>query len=253
MAESRRRFEEKVAIITGAARGIGRCLSLAMSAEGAFVVLADIDTESLQHTRHDIEANDGRCLVQNCDVTDADQVDALVAHVLAETGRIDILVNNAGYLPVGGIEDLDEKTMTDTLAINLKGVLYFIRAVTPTMKASRYGKIVNVASITGKNGDNSSSPAYGASKGGVISLTRSIARELGPFGINCNAVAPHAVITDLMSYWDEERKQRAANAIPLRRLGTVEDISSLLMFLASDESSFISGETININGGFYMD
>lgn len=247
------RFVGKTAIVTGAARGIGRQVALDMSAEGAMLVITDIDEPALAQTRDLIEESGGACMSVICDVTDPNQVDGLVKQVLDKTDRIDVLINNAGSLPVGGIEDLDEATMASTLAINVKGVFYFIRAVTPSMKARRYGKIVNVASITGKNGDNSSSPVYGASKGAVITLTRSIARELGPFEINCNGVAPHAVMTDMMSYWDEDRKKRAADAIPLRRLGTVEDISRLMMFLAADESSFITGETVNINGGYYMD
>jgi len=121
------------------------------------------------------------------------------------------------------------------------------------MKAQRYGRIVNVASITGKNGDNSTVFAYGASKGAVISLTRSVARQLGPFGVTCNAIAPHAVMTDLMQYWDDAKKQEIASKIPVRRLGTEEDMSHLMCFLASDEASYINGETVNINGGYYMD
>jgi NAD(P)-dependent dehydrogenase (short-subunit alcohol dehydrogenase family) len=110
-----------------------------------------------------------------------------------------------------------------------------------------------IASITGKRGDNTTLPVYGASKGGIITLTRSIARELGPYGITCNAIAPHAIMTKMMSYWDEEKKKKTAEVIPVKRLGTVEDVSNLIMFLASDKASFITGETININGGYYMD
>jgi 3-oxoacyl-[acyl-carrier protein] reductase len=110
-----------------------------------------------------------------------------------------------------------------------------------------------VASITGKNGDNTTFPVYGASKGAVITLTRSMARALGPFGITVNGIAPHAVMTTMMQYWDAEKKKTIADKIPVKRLGTIEDMSYLMMFLASDESSFITGETININGGYYMD
>jgi 3-oxoacyl-[acyl-carrier protein] reductase len=121
------------------------------------------------------------------------------------------------------------------------------------MKAKGYGRIVNIASITGKRGDNSTVFVYGASKGAVISLTRSVARELGPFGITCNAVAPHAIMTQMMRYWDNVKKESVTAQIPVRRLGTPEDVSRLVLFLASDESSFITGETVNINGGYYMD
>lgn len=253
MAATDGRFAGRTALITGAARGIGKRVATDMAAEGACVVITDIAEEPLRQTGRELDESGARCVVLKCDVTDPERVDNLIRQAVDAAGPIEILVNNAGYLPVGGIEDLDEQTLVATLAVNVKAVFYCIRAVAPIMKARRYGKIVNVASITGKNGDNSSSPVYGASKGAVITLTRSIARELGPFGINCNAVAPHAVMTEMMSYWDDARKTRAADAIPLKRLGTVEDISRLMMFLAADESSFITGETVNINGGYYMD
>jgi 3-oxoacyl-[acyl-carrier protein] reductase len=121
------------------------------------------------------------------------------------------------------------------------------------MKAQKYGRIVNVASITGKNGDNTTVFVYGASKGAVISLTRSVARQLGPHGVTCNAIAPHAVMTDLMHYWDQAKKDDIAARIPVRRLGTEADMSALMCFLASDQSGYINGETVNINGGYYMD
>ena len=140
-----------------------------------------------------------------------------------------------------------------TLDINIKGILYLIREIAPIMKRQRYGKIINLSSITGKNGDSSTILAYGASKGAVISITKSTARQLGPFNVNSNAVAPHAVMTPMMDYWDEERKKRAAESIPLRRLSTPKDISNVIVFLASEDASFINGETINVNGGYYMD
>jgi 3-oxoacyl-[acyl-carrier protein] reductase len=162
-------------------------------------------------------------------------------------------VNNAGLLKSFSIEDTTDELIDKTLDINIKGVLYAIRKVTPIMKKQQYGRIINVASITGKNGDNSTTFAYGASKGAVISLTRSVARQLGPYGVTCNAIAPHAVMTKMMEYWDDKKKYDAAEKIPVKRLGTVQDMSWLMMFLASDESGFINGETININGGYYMD
>ena len=121
------------------------------------------------------------------------------------------------------------------------------------MKKQKYGRIINVSSITGKNGDNSTVFVYGATKGALISLTRSVARQLGPFGITCNGVAPHAVMTEMMKYWTEEKKRDIASKIPVRRLGTEEDIAQLMCYLASDVAGFITGETVNINGGYYMD
>jgi 3-oxoacyl-[acyl-carrier protein] reductase len=181
------------------------------------------------------------------------EVDELILGARKEWGRVDILVNNAGLLLPGTIEETTDDIIDRTLAINVKGILYAIRTVAPIMKEQKYGRIINVASITGKAGDNSTVFVYGASKGAVISLTRSVARQLGPFGVTCNAVAPHAVMTEMMKYWTDEKKRKAAESIPVRRLGTIEDIAHLICFLASDEASYINGETVNINGGYYMD
>jgi 3-oxoacyl-[acyl-carrier protein] reductase len=247
------RFVGKVAIVTGAAQGMGKQVALDLTSEGARVVICDILSDLLEETRKEIKELGGECLALICDITDRKQIDDMVQKTVDAFGRIDILINNAGLLTPGTIEGTTDELIDRTLNINVKGVLYAIRAVTPIMKKQKYGRIVNVSSITGKAGDNKTTFAYGASKGAVISLTRSTARALGPFGITANAIAPHAVMTSLMHYWDNEKKRSVAEKIPVRRLGTVQDMSYLLMFLASDESSFINGETININGGYYMD
>jgi 3-oxoacyl-[acyl-carrier protein] reductase len=248
-----RRFEGKVAIITGAAKGIGKRTAETLAGEGAIVVIADIDDEALAGAVDDIKKNGGQAKGIHCSVALRQQVDELIRGTYDDFRRIDILVNNAGVLRTGTIEETTDEIIDETLAVNVKGVLYAIRAVTPVMKSQRYGRIVNVASITGKNGDNTTVFVYGASKGAVISLTRSVARQLGPFGVTCNAVAPHAVMTDLMRYWDGPKKKDIAGRIPVRRLGTDEDISALISFLASDGAGYINGETVNINGGYYMD
>jgi len=247
------RFTGKVAVVTGAAQGMGKQVAADMAAEGAEVVISDILPDVLEQTRAEIEKAGGRCLSVLCDVSSRRQVDEMIRKTVERFGTVDILINNAGLLLTGTIEELTDDIIDKTLDINVKGVLYAIRAVTPIMKAKKYGRIVNVASITGKNGDNTTFPVYGASKGAVITLTRSMARALGPFGITVNAIAPHAVMTTMMRYWDDEKKKTISEKIPVRRLGTVEDMSYLMMFLASDESGFITGETININGGYYMD
>ncbi|KPJ80470.1 MAG: hypothetical protein AMS17_20475 [Spirochaetes bacterium DG_61] len=230
-----KRFENKVAIVTGAGQGMGKQVSLDLAAEGARVVVIDIIPELIEEVCKVIEQNGGKCMSVICDVTSREQVDGMIQKTMDVFGRVDILINNAGLLIPGTIEETSDELIDKTLDINVKGV------------------IVNVSSITGKRGDNSTIFVYGASKGAVISLTKSVARQLGPFGITVNAIAPHAVMTSLMSYWDEGKKRKAAEQIPVKRLGTVQDMSYLMMFLASDESSYITGETININGGYYMD
>ena len=200
-----------------------------------------------------IQGKGGKISIEVCDIQDGAHGGFVIKRTKKELGRLDILVNNAGLLLPGTIEETTDDIIDRTLNINVKGILYAIRSATPIMKEQKYGRIVNVSSITGKNGDNSTVFVYGASKGAVISLTRSVARQLGPFGVTCNAIAPHAVMTEMMKYWTEEKKRKAADAIPVRRLGTVEDIAHLICFLSSDDASFINGETVNINGGYYMD
>jgi len=248
-----KRFVDKVAVITGAAKGMGKKTAEFMAAEGATVVIADVDRKAMEDTVRRIQAAGGKAKGVYCDVAERAQVDQLIQGAKAEFGRLDILINNAGILIPGTIEETSDEIIDKTLNINVKGVLYAIRAATPIMKAQKYGRIVNVASITGKNGDNTTVFAYGASKGAVISLTRSVARQLGPFGVTCNAIAPHAVMTDLMHYWDDAKKKDIASRIPVRRLGTEEDMAHLMCFLASDQAGYINGENVNINGGYYMD
>ena len=247
------RFTGKVTLITGSAQGIGLQLARDMAREGAKVVISDIDDNALKEAGDILKSQGADYLAVKCDVSDRQQVDDMVASAYEKFGRIDILVNNAGILKNFPIEETTDELLDATIGINVMGALYAIRAVTPIMKKQRYGRIINVSSICGKMGDHSTTYVYGTSKGALLSTTRSVAYQLGPFGITCNSIAPHAVMTKLMAYWDEGRKKDAAEKIPVRRLGTVEDMSYLMMFLASDEAGFINGENVNINGGYYMD
>ena len=247
------RFGGRAAFVTGAAQGMGRRIALDMAGEGASVAVTDINEELLEETAGQLEKIKAKFLAFRCDVSNDADVKSAVNKTAEHFGRLDILINNAGLLRSAAIEETSNELIDSTIDINIKGLLYTIRSAAPIMKNQKYGKIVNVASITGKNGDNSTTFVYGASKGAVIAMTRSVARQLGPYGVNCNAIAPHAVMTKMMEYWSDEKKLVMADKIPLKRLGTVQDMSNLMMFLASEESSFITGEVININGGYYMD
>jgi len=251
-ANTKRRFEDKIAIVTGAGKGIGEQIAWDLSMEGATVILVDIDNANIVSLKERIKSGGGKCLALQCDVSSSKQVEKMVNLSLDTFSKIDLLVNNAGILITGGLEDVTDEMLDKMLDINLKGVIYLSRSVVPIMKKSNYGRIVNIASICGMRGDNTTVPCYGASKGGVIAFTRSLARELAPYGITSNAIAPHAIMTELMSYWTEEKKKSAREKIPVNRLGTTKDVSWLTLFLLSDESSFITGETINLNGGYYM-
>jgi 3-oxoacyl-[acyl-carrier protein] reductase len=224
-----------------------------MAKEGAKVVISDVDDAALKEAAGTLTAQNIEHLALKCDVSDRSQVDDMVNQAHQKFGRIDILVNNAGILRTFPIEETTDELIDATIGINVKGVLYAIRAVTPIMKKQQYGRIINVSSICGKMGDRSTTYVYGASKGALLSVTRSVAWQLGPFGVTSNCISPHAVMTNLMAYWDENRKKDAAEKIPVRRLGTVDDMSHLILFLASDEAGFINGENVNINGGYYMD
>ncbi|GAH27036.1 unnamed protein product, partial [marine sediment metagenome] len=172
--------------------------------------------------------------------------------IVNKLGRVDILVNNAGISFRGSIENVNNEILDRIFAVNFKGTFYSCRAVTPIMKKQKYGKIINISSIEAKRGDHTQAPCYGSSKGAIATLTKSLARYLGPFGINVNAVAPHAIDTPIMKYWDEKRRRKAIEALPIRRMGTPEDVAAVVSFLASDEASFITGQNINIDGGSFM-
>lgn len=247
------RFNNKIALVTGSSKGMGKTTAEMLASEGATVVLTDIDANNLEKTYQEFVSKNYSVSQIVLDLSKKTEVERLISYVVEEYGRIDILVNNAGVLLSASIEETTDEMIDLTIDVNVKAILYAIRAITPIMKKQNYGRIINVASITGKRGDNSTTFVYGSTKGAVITMTRSVARQLGPWGITCNAIAPHAVMTEMMSYWTDEKKKMMADKIPVKRLGTVDDMAALICFLASDQAGFITGETININGGYYMD
>jgi 3-oxoacyl-[acyl-carrier protein] reductase len=247
------KLKDRVVIVTGGARGIGKAIALAFIREGAKVALVDVDKEKLEILKNEIEKKKGKVIAIPCDITKSLEVKAMVDQVRNAFDRIDILVNNAGIIKRGTIETVTEEDWDRVIEVNLKGTFNCCKAVVKIMKSQKYGKIVNVSSIAGKMGDITSAPGYGPSKAGIDALTKTLARQLAPYGVNVNAVSPHAIETEMSAQWSEERRKEIIASIPLGRLGKPEDVAEAVMFLASDEASFITGEILDVNGGALMD
>jgi 3-oxoacyl-[acyl-carrier protein] reductase len=247
------KLKGKTSIVTGASRGIGKAISIALSKEGAKVVLVDKDLEPSQEVASKINEEGGKASAIQTDVSDPEAVDKMVNEVINRFGVVDILVNNAGIILRGNFIDLIHKDWERVLSINLGGTFNCCKAVVPHMIEHGEGKIINVSSVAGKIGDITASPAYGTSKGAINTFTKSLARQLAQFGINVNAVAPHAIETDMSAQWTEEKRREVIKSIPLKRMGKPEEVADVVVFLATEGAGFITGEVININGGYLMD
>jgi 3-oxoacyl-[acyl-carrier protein] reductase len=247
------RFAGKVALITGAARGIGEAIALTLAREGAAVVVTDIDSEGIQRVTQEIEKLGHQAKAIQADVSQRAEVKRLVSEAVAAFGKVDILVNNAGIIRRGAFVEHDPQDWEKVLGVNLGGTFNCSQEVAPLMIKHGSGKIINISSIAGKVGDLASAPSYGTSKGAINTFTMSLARELAPYGINVNAVAPHAIETDMSREWPEEKRRQIIESIPLKRLGTPEEVAEAVAFLASDGANFITGEILDVNGGYLMD
>ncbi len=253
-AYERKRFAGQVALVTGAGRGMGRAVALTLATDGAKVVVNDINIASAKAVARKIKDRGGEALVAVADVRDEAQVQVMVQEAVDHFGTVDILVNNAGILrattPLEAIP-VDEWDLT--MGVNVRGVFLCTKHVLPLMKAKRRGKIVNVSSSAGRSTSTFGGAHYTASKAAVLGLTRHTARETAPYGINVNAVAPGSMDTEMVRELatPEQLAQEEAN-IPMGRLGTTQDEANLVTFLVSDEASYITGATIDINGGDLM-
>jgi 3-oxoacyl-[acyl-carrier protein] reductase len=245
------RFEGRVAIVTGASQGIGETIARDLAAEGAAVVLVDIQMDKLESVVRSIVDAGGRAEAHQADVADTAAAERIAAAVAAAHGRIDHLINNAGITRDGLLMRMKEEDWDAVLRVNLKGTFSFSRAVLRTMIAARYGRIVNMASVAGLMG-NAGQANYSASKAGVIAFARSLAREVGSRGITVNAVAPGFIATAMTDALPEDVRKAYLEIIPLKRFGLPKDVSSAVQFLLSDDAAYITGQVISVNGGMYM-
>ncbi|ABB23021.1 3-oxoacyl-[acyl-carrier-protein] reductase [Pelodictyon luteolum] len=244
-------FEGKIAVITGAARGIGQAIAWNLAAGGADIVLCDIKEEWLQDTAEGVRKAGRKVWCFELDVTNTDAVQKAFNDIAAATGTIDILVNNAGITRDGLLMRMSEEDWDAVLTVNLKGTFSCTKAVSRIMMKQRSGSIVNIASIIGLMG-NAGQANYAASKGGVISFTKSVAKELASRNIRVNAVAPGFISSKMTDALSDDVRQKMLEAIPLSRFGNPEDVADVVSFLAGDRSAYITGEVINISGGMVM-
>ncbi|WP_297059013.1 3-oxoacyl-[acyl-carrier-protein] reductase [uncultured Duncaniella sp.] len=245
-------LEGKVALITGASRGIGKGIALKFASEGADIAFTDLfDDENMANTVKEIEALGVRAKGYASNAADFAQTEEVVAKVKEDFGHIDVLVNNAGITKDGLMLKMSEAQWDAVIAVNLKSAFNFIHAIVPVMMRQRQGSIINMASVVGVHG-NAGQANYAASKAGLIALAKSIAQEVGSRGIRANAIAPGFIETAMTAALPEDVRKQWAQKIPLRRAGQVEDIANVATFLASDMSSYVSGQVIEVDGGMNM-
>ena len=245
------RFEERVALVTGASRGIGEAISKRLASEGATVLAAARTTEALERVVGAISEAGGKASAIRLDLADPVSIESGVKSALASHGQIDVLVNNAGVTEDNLLLRMSKEAWDKVLGTNLTGVFLLTQAVVRGMLKKRYGRIVNVTSVVGLMG-NAGQANYAASKAGLIGFTKSLARELASRNITCNAVAPGFISTAMTDKMTEEARQSLSGQIPLGRLGTAQDVAGAVSFLASEEASYVTGTVLNVSGGLYM-
>jgi len=241
----------KIALVTGAAQGIGRDIALGLAADGADVAICDVNLEAAQKTAGDIEAKGRKSLALKANVAASAEVTAMIDQIMEKFGRLDILVNNAGITRDGLILRMKDEDWDLVLSINLKGAFLCTKAALKHMTKQRTGTIINIASIVGAMG-NAGQANYVASKAGLIGLTKTIAREYANRNVTANAVAPGFIDTAMTQALTEQVRADLAKQIPLGRLGSSEDVANAVRFLASPSAAYITGQVVHVNGGMYM-
>lgn len=242
----------KIAVVTGASRGIGRAIALKLAADGAFVVVNyNGSKERAEEVKQEIEANGGKAVVYGCDVSDFEKCEAFMSGIIKEYGRIDILVNNAGITRDGLLMKMSEEDFDKVVDTNLKGTFNTIRFASRQMLKQRSGRIINMASVVGVAG-NAGQANYAASKAGIIGLTKAAAKEMASRGITVNAIAPGFIETEMTAVLSDKVKEGAVAQIPLGKFGQTEDIAAAAAFLASDAAGYITGQVLHVDGGMVM-
>lgn len=247
-----KKLKGQIAIVTGGSKGIGKAISLRLAKEGANIVIFARDGIAGEEAIKEIKKSGSDALFLKTDITKLEEVRLSVKKAFNKFGSINILINNAGALKHTPTEEISKKEWSDMLDVNLTGTFYCIKSVIPIMLRQKKGKIVNISSLSGKRG-SPYLPHYSAAKAGIIALTQSLAREFGPRGIYINAIASGRVITELSRQAFESNSERWIKESILGRLADADEIAKAVLFLASDDSSYIIGETINVNGGAYLD
>ena len=245
-------MEGKVAVVTGASRGIGKAIAVKLASKGATVVINyNGSRERAEEVKNEVESAGGKAVIIQCNVADFDACKEFIETVIKEQGRIDILVNNAGITKDGLIMKMKEEDFDSVLNVNLKGTFNTIRHSARQMLKQRCGKIINISSVSGILG-NVGQANYAASKAGVIGLTKTMARELGSRGITVNAIAPGFVETEMTGVLSEKIKEASAAQIPLGKFGKAEDVANAVAFLASEDAGYITGQVLHVDGGMVM-
>ena len=245
-------LDGKTALVTGASRGIGRAIAIKLASEGASVAINYAgNAKAAEEVKSIIEAAGGKAVLVQADVSSAESVEAMIKEVVEAFGGIDILVNNAGITRDGLLMRMKEEDWDAVINTNLKGVFYCTKAVSKLMMKKRAGRIVNMASVVGLTG-NAGQANYAAAKAGVIGFSKTMAKELASRGITVNMVAPGYIDTDMTAVLSESVRETMVSGIPLGRAGTPEDVANAVLFLVSDDASYITGQVINVDGGMVM-
>jgi NAD(P)-dependent dehydrogenase (short-subunit alcohol dehydrogenase family) len=246
------RFFDKVILITGAAQGIGECTAKSFAKEGGIVVLTDIEASLVKQASESIDAGHGKSISFRLDVTNQEEINLVVKECIKKFGKIDVLVNSAGIYKEAPFLSMSEQEWDETLNVNLKGTFLCCQSVAREMVRKKSGKIICIASIAAERGAIPGRLHYGTSKGGVLAFCKALALELIPFGINVNCVAPGLIFTRMAKDYIEKKGKDFIKSLPMARVGTVQEVADSILFLASKESSYITGCTIDVNGGWLM-